>query len=120
MDLNSVKEWMNQGFAQIIIAAVMAFMIVAILIIVLLPVLNGILSASPQIVTNPLDVGNLSGGGGVLGSGMMNTTQVTLATQIGSSMGLLIIILILMAVLAIIIVVGLFQYFVGGMGGGRQ
>ena len=117
MDLKSVKEWMSTGFAQIVIAAVMAFMVVAILIIVLLPVLNGILSATPQVVTNRMDVGNLSGGGGVLGSGMMNTTQVTLATQIGSSMGLLIIVLLLIAVLAIIIVVGLFQYFVGGMGG---
>ena len=117
MDLNSVKEWMSKGFAQIVIAAVMAFMIVAVLIIVLLPVLNGILSASPRIVTNSLDVGNLSGGGGVLGSGAMNTTQVTLTNTIGSSMGLLIIVLLLIAVLAIIIVVGLFQYFVGGMGG---
>jgi flagellar basal body-associated protein FliL len=48
---------------------------------------------------------------------MMNSTQISLANQIGSSMGLLIIILILIAVLAIIIVVGLFQYFVGGMSG---
>jgi hypothetical protein len=50
-------------------------------------------------------------------SGALNTTQVSLTNTIGSSLGLLIITLLLLAVLAIIIVIGLFQYFVGGMGG---
>ena len=101
MDLKSIKEWANQAFAQIIISAIMAFMVVAILIVVMLPVLNGIIAASPFInSTSPL-----------------NTTQLILTNTIGSSLGLLIIVLLLMAVLAIIIVIGLFQYFVGGMGG---
>jgi len=103
MDIKSVKEWANQAFAQIIIAAVMAFMVVAILIVVMLPVLNGI------IVATPMPVG-----------AVLNTTQTTLVNTIGSSLGLLIITLLLIAVLAIIIIIGLFQYFVGGMGGGRQ
>ena len=101
MDIKSVKEWANQAFAQIIISAIMAFMVVAILIVVMLPVLNGIISATPFInSTSPL-----------------NTTQLILTNTIASSLGLLIITLILIAVLAIIIVIGLFQYFVGGMGG---
>ena len=100
MDMQSLKTWASQGFAQIIIAAIMAFMVVAILIVVMLPVLNGILTATPAIL-----------------SGALNTTQTQLTTTIGSSLGLLIITLLLLAVLAIIIVIGLFQYFVGGMGG---
>jgi hypothetical protein len=101
MDLKSVKEWASKGFAQIIISAIMAFMVVAILIVVMLPVLNGILSATPMIAANTT----------------LNSTQTNLTNVIGSSLGLLIIVLLLIAVLAIIIVIGLFQYFVGGMGG---
>ena len=100
MDMQSLKTWASKGFAQIIIAAIMAFMVVAILIVVMLPVLNGILTATPLIT-----------------AGALNTTQVSLTNTIGSSLGLLIITLLLLAVLAIIIVIGLFQYFVGGMGG---
>ena len=100
MDMQSLKEWASQGFAQIVIAAIMAFMVVAILIVVMLPVLQGILTATPLIT-----------------SGALNTTQTQLTNTIGSSLGLLIITLLLLAVLAIIIVIGLFQYFVGGMGG---
>ena len=100
MDMKSLKTWASQAFAQIIIAAIMAFMVVAILIVVMLPVLNGILQATPAITT-----------------GALNTTQMALTNTISSSLGLLIITLLLLAVLAIIIVIGLFQYFVGGMGG---
>jgi Mg/Co/Ni transporter MgtE len=103
MDMKSLKLWAEKAFAQIIIAAIMAFMVVAILIVVMIPVLNGILNATPAILSGPL-----------------NTTQTQVASTIGSSLGLLIIVLLLLAVLAIIIVIGLFQYFVGGMGGGRQ
>ena len=120
MTLELVKRWAEKAFAQIIIAAIMAFMVVAILITVMIPVLNGILKATPTIVTNHMDIGNLSGGGGVLGSAAQNASQISLTNTIGSSLGLLIIVLLLLAVLAIIIVIGLFQYFVGGMGGGRQ
>ena len=100
MDMKSLKTWASQAFAQIIIASIMAFMVVSILIVVMLPVLNGILTATP-----------------VITAGALNTTQVQLTSTIGSSLGLLIIVLLLLAVLAIIIVIGLFQYFVGGMGG---
>jgi hypothetical protein len=103
MDVKTLYEWAKKGFAQIIIAAIMAFMIVAILITVMIPVLNGIITATPTIL-----------------SGALNTSQIALTNTIGSSLGLLIITLLLLAVLAIIIVIGLFQYFVGGMGGGRQ
>lgn len=100
MDMKSLKTWVEKAFAQIIIAAIMAFMVVAILIVVMIPVLNGILTATPTIT-----------------SGALNTTQTQLTNTIGSSLGLIIIVLLLLAVLAIIIVIGLFQYFVGGMGG---
>ena len=61
MDMQSLKTWASKGFAQIIIAAIMAFMVVAILIVVMLPVLNGILTATPLIT-----------------SGALNTTQTSL------------------------------------------
>ena len=100
---NKAVEWTKKAFAQIIIAAIMAFMVVAILIVVMLPVMNGIMTSTPAIAaTSPL-----------------NATQISLTSTIGSSLGLLVIVLLLLAVLAIIIVIGLFQYFVGGMGGGR-
>ena len=101
--MKSLKQWSEKAFAQIIIAAIMAFMVVAILITVMIPVLNGIVTATPAILSGPL-----------------NTTQLALTNTIGSALGLIIIVLLLLAVLAIIIVIGLFQYFVGGMGGGRQ
>jgi hypothetical protein len=101
MDLKAFKAWSEKGFAQIIISAIMAFMVVAILIVVMLPVLSGILNATPLIAANTT----------------LNSTQTQLTNVIGSSLGLLIITLLLIAVLAIIIVIGLFQYFVGGMGG---
>lgn len=94
----------------------MAFVMVAILIAVMLPVLNGVIGSSPVYVSSPTDVGNLTGGGGVYGP-VMNTTQNSLVNTIGSSVGLMVIVLLLIAVLAIIVVVGLFQYFTGGMGG---
>ena len=99
---NVVKTWAQKAFAQVIIAAIMSFMVVAILLAVMVPVLNGIINATPVV------------------TGTLNATQVSLATTIASSYGLLIIVLLLLAALAIIVVIGLFQYFVGGMSGGRQ
>ena len=98
---NKAVEWTKKAFAQIIIAAIMAFMVVAILIVVMLPVMNGILNATPMI-----------------NGTVMNATQVSVTTAIGSSLGLLVVVLLLLAVLAILIVVGLFQHFVGGVYGG--
>jgi hypothetical protein len=99
----SVKAWTEKAFAQVIIAAIMSFMIVAILLAVMLPVLNGIIGATPLITDGPL-----------------NATQVSLSTTVASSYGLLVIVLLLLAALAIIVVIGLFQYFVGGMSAARQ
>ena len=96
-----VKDWSSKAFAQIILAAILAFLTVAILIIVMVPILNGILQSTPYIAANTT----------------MNYSQTQLYNTIGSSLGLLVIVLLLIAVLAIIIVIGLFQYFVGGMGG---
>lgn len=100
--LAKIKAWSEKAFAQVIIAAIMSFMIVAILLTVMLPVLNGIVVATGAVV------------------GPLNASQTSLGTTIASSFGLLIIVLLLLAALAIIVVIGLFQYFVGGMGGGRQ
>lgn len=97
------QAFVKRAFAQIIIAAIMAFIIVTILIVVMVPVINGILVATPTIESGPL-----------------NTTQTSLTTTIGSAFSLLGIVILLLAVLAIIIVIGLFQYFVGGVSGGRQ
>jgi len=103
MTLELVKRWAEKAFAQVILAAIMAFMVVAILIVVMIPVLNGILVATPAPTV-----------------GALNTASVSLANTIGSSLGLIVIVLLLLAVLAIIIVIGLFQYFVGGIGGGGR
>jgi hypothetical protein len=99
--MQRAKDWSSKAFAQIILAAILAFLTVSILIIVMVPVLNGILSATPYIAANTT----------------LNSTQTNLYNTIGSSLGLLVIVVLLIAVLAIIIVIGLFQYFVGGMGG---
>jgi hypothetical protein len=102
--LERIKSWSEKAFAQVIISAVMSFMIVAILLAVMLPVLNGILTATPAISN----------------TSALNATQISLASTVASSYGLLVIVLLLLAALAIIVVIGLFQYFVGGMSGGRQ
>lgn len=86
---------------------IMMWIAVAVVLAVFLPVVNSIFTATPTIVTNPLDVGNLSDGGGVLGSSMMNTTQVSTMTMVGSSYGLLIVVLI---VLAAVILLGVIAY----------
>lgn len=102
--LDAVKGWCRKAFAQVIISAIMAFMIVAILLAVMLPVLNGIINATPAIDANST----------------LNATQVSLSSTVASSYGLLVIVLLLLAALAIIVVIGLFQYFVGGMSSTRQ
>ena len=75
---------------------IMMFVVAAIMIAVLLPVLNGVLVATPLITSGPL-----------------NTTQQTVATTIGSSYGLLVVVLILIAAAVILGAIGLFRYFGG-------
>jgi hypothetical protein len=101
---NTAKKWSSKAFAAVIISAIMSFMIVAILLAVMLPVLNGIINSTPAIDVNS----------------SLNATQISLSSTIASSYGLLVIVLLLLAALAIIVVIGLFQYFVGGMSGTRQ
>ena len=75
---------------------IMMFVVAAIMIAVLLPVLNGVLTATPVILTGPL-----------------NVTQQTVATTIGSAYGLLVVVLILIAAAVILGAIGLFRYFGG-------
>jgi len=75
---------------------IMMFVVAAIMIAVLLPVLNGVLTATPVILTGPL-----------------NATQQTVATTIGSAYGLLVVVLILIAAAVILGAIGLFRYFGG-------
>lgn len=73
---------------------IMMFIVAAIMLAVLLPVLNGVLVATPLITSGPL-----------------NTTQVSVNTTIGSSYGLLIVTLILVSAAVILGAIGLFRYF---------
>jgi hypothetical protein len=73
---------------------ILMFIVAAIMIAVLLPVLNGVLTATPLIT-----------------SGVLNTTQQSTRTMIGSSYGLLIVVLILIAAAVILGAIGLFRYF---------
>jgi len=75
---------------------IMMFVVAAIMIAVLLPVLNGVLTATPLITSGPL-----------------NVTQQTVATTIGSAYGLLVVVLILIAAAVILGAIGLFRYFGG-------
>ena len=75
---------------------IMMFVVAAIMIAVLLPVLNGVLVATPLITSGPL-----------------NTTQQTVSTTIGSAYGLLVVVLILIAAAVILGAIGLFRYFGG-------
>ena len=75
---------------------IMMFVVAAIMIAVLLPVLNGVLVATPLITSGPL-----------------NATQATVSTTIGSAYGLLVVVLILIAAAVILGAIGLFRYFGG-------
>jgi hypothetical protein len=90
---------------------ILLWVTVAIIIIIALPVINGIINASPKIVTSSLDVGNLTGGGGVLGTSAINSTQGNLITMVSSSYGLLIVVLI---VIAAVVILGVVAYLRAG------
>jgi hypothetical protein len=113
----ALKIW-KQGIRRTIAdygvtQGIMMFIVAAIMLAVMLPVLNGVMNAAPQYVTNANDVGNLAGGGGVLGSASMNATQTTLYGTVGSSYGLLVVVLILISAAVILGAIGLFRYFGG-------
>jgi hypothetical protein len=109
----ALKIW-NQGIRKTmtdygVTQGIMMFIVAAILLAVMLPVLNGVMTATPTIVSNANDVG----GNNVLGASAMNSTQVALFSSVGSSYGLLIVVLILISAAVIIGAIGLFRYFGG-------
>lgn len=100
-NFDEAKAIINAGLRQTmkdhgVTQGIMMFMVAAIMLVVLLPVLNGVLTATPLITSGPL-----------------NTTQQTVATTVGSSYGLLVVVLILIAAAVILGAIGLFRYFGG-------
>jgi hypothetical protein len=104
---------------------IMMFVVAAVMIAIMLPVLNGVMTASPVLTTDPMMVNNLTSGGvhvagaNATGYGTLTTnaamvsTQSTMWTTIGSSYGLLVVVLILIAAAVILGAIGLFRYFGG-------
>ena len=108
---------------------IMMFVIAAIMIAVLLPVLAGVMHATPVFTNNLLQVNNMTADGayiaagtipnttgagyGTLAASGMQATQTTMYTTIGSSYGLLVVVLILVAAACILGAIGLFKYFGG-------
>jgi hypothetical protein len=90
-----------------ILAGVMMFVVVAIMLAALVYSLSQV----PTIVSDPKDVGNLSSGGGVLGTSAMNSTQVSSFTTTGSSIGLLVVVLLMMAAAVIVGAAMLFKHY---------
>jgi hypothetical protein len=108
----------------------MMFVVAAIMIAIMLPVLNGVWTATPMLTTNPLAVGNMTSSGsyiaytsipnttgagfGVLTSNaQLVTAQTTVGTTMASSYGLMVVVLILIAASVILGAIGLFRYFGG-------
>ncbi len=99
MKADEAKEIMEKGLRQTMTDAgvtqgIMMFVVAAIMLAVLLPVLNGVLAATPLITSGPL-----------------NVTQSSVNATIGSSYGLLVVVLILVAAAVILGAIGLFRYF---------
>jgi hypothetical protein len=66
----------------------------AIMLVVMVPVINGVLGSTPLITT-----------------GVMNTTQSTVTTMVGNSFNLIVVVLI---ILAAVIILGVIGYLQGG------
>jgi len=73
-------------------AGILSWMAAAIMLVVLLPVLAAILSATPLIESGPF-----------------NATQVSVGTMVGSSYGLIVVVLIVFAAVILLGVVGYLQ-----------
>ena len=99
------KKWGESAITD----GLMMWISIAIILIIFLPVMNAVLNSTPKIVTNPLDVGNLSGGGGVLGPAAMNSTQANTYLMVGNSYGLLIVVLIILAAVILLGIVLVWQ-----------
>ena len=79
-----------------VIDGIMMWIAVAIMLVVFLPVINSVLTATPLITSGPL-----------------NTTQQSITSMVGNSYGLLIVVLI---ILAAVILLGVIAYLRGGYG----
>lgn len=107
---------------------IMMFVVAAIMIAILIPVLNGVMTATPIYTTNPLAVGNMSAGGVYVditnpaltnysGSGYgVLTTQAGLVTAQGttwstvaSGYGLMVVVLVIVAAAVILGALALFR-----------
>jgi len=107
---------------------IMIFVVAAIMIAVLIPVLNGVMVATPIYTTNPLAVRNMSAGGvyvditnpaltNFTGSGYGTlTTQASIATAqtttwsaVASGYGLMVVVLIIVAAAVILGAIALFR-----------
>lgn len=78
-----------------VIDGIMMWIAVAIMLVVFLPVINSVLTATPLITSGPL-----------------NVTQQSVTTMVGNSYGLLIVVLI---ILAAVILLGVIAYLRGGV-----
>ena len=78
-----------------VIDGIMMWIAVAIMLVVFLPVINSVLTATPLITSGPL-----------------NLTQQSVTTMVGNSYGLLIVVLI---ILAAVILLGVIAYLRGGV-----
>lgn len=76
-----------------VVDGIMMWIAVAIMLVVFLPVVNSVLTATPLITAGPL-----------------NTTQQSVTTMVGNSYGLLIVVLI---ILAAVILLGVIAYLRG-------
>lgn len=76
-----------------VVDGIMMWIAVAIMLVVFLPVVNSVLTATPLITSGPL-----------------NTTQQSVTTMVGNSYGLLIVVLI---ILAAVILLGVIAYLRG-------
>lgn len=80
---------------------IITLIIVASLFYVAPVVLQSVKTASPEIVTNPMDVNNLSfvgSGKGVMGSAALNSSQVAIGTTVAGGLNLATIGLIMLGI----------------------
>jgi len=105
---------------------IMMFVVAAIMIAILIPVLNGVMTATPIYTTDPLAVGNMSPGGVFVAAGTIPnytgsgygvlTTQAGLVTAQGttwstvaSGYGLMVVVLVIVAAAVILGALALFR-----------
>jgi hypothetical protein len=88
------KNMFKENESGAVTNGILIWMGAAIMLVVMLPVLSSVLSATPLITSGPL-----------------NTTQQTVTTMVASSYGLIIVVLI---ILAAVIILGVIAFLQGG------